>query len=207
MTVVTNYETLQTAVLQALERENNDEAIALCPQWVQAAEDDFFAQLRAQWTIRVATFEWSTTELSTFEYLPPTFNGIVGITDLDHGKDLEPKPISQIGYWSQQLGNPQYYVIAGYMLQILPLPSQGARFMMQYYSRQERLSATPSGTNDIMRNLPSLYFQATLYHGYRFYGEDANAAKAAEEVSRLLNAVNAVESEWIRGADATIKLG
>lgn len=204
MAAIVNYTTLGTEILRALERTNDLEAQAQVPLWIQNAEDDFFAHLRAQWTVRTARFIWNTTE--HFEFLPPTFNGVVGLTMPSYGIDLKPKPFSQYGMWSLQVGLPEYYLISGYMLWVLPEPDPDTELYLTYYSRQERL-ATTNQTNDIIVNMPTLYLKAALKHAYAFYGEKQNSADAEADAQRLINAANNVEPEWFRGAGATVTLG
>lgn len=204
--LITDFASLKFQVLNTLERVNDLYAQEHVDSWIQAAETEFFATLRAQWLIRAATFTWENSDPSGFEYLPPTFNGIVGVADLENGIDLVPKPLSEIGRWSKEVGLAKYYIISGYLINLLPRPDQGKQFLLTYYSKQEPLSATVP-TNDILAFTPTLYLYMTLKYACLFFGEDANAAKYGQIANGIVQAANTVEPEWFRGSGATVTLG
>lgn len=194
-----NYSEIRTAILQTLERENDTVANVLVDQWLRLAEDDFAPMLKAPWAERFATFTYQAN--GPFEYLPPSYVGMVNLIDTKSNQALSPITPQQIPDFAGNAGDPTKYCVVGYTLILLPMTTIDRVMWLFYHSRQEQLTAEKP-VNDVTKNASSIYYYGALRHAAVYYGETENLAMWNAAFDQAITNANGSSVEWRRGAEA-----
>ena len=208
---IIDYTTLKAAVLAGLERENDAQAQELFDGWVSTAEGAFAPLLKAPWATRAAQFIWGdegtvVKETMRYEYLPPSYNGMVTLLDLTNNRELPPISPPEIVHYRR--GGSQVnrvHCIIGLTLFVIPDPGQPIELFLEYYSRQEPLTeANP--VNSIITQAPNIYKYGVMAAAAVDYGETENYNNWSALMAQSLSDNNELDAGWRRGAGARVRV-
>lgn len=215
MTRITDYTSLKQSVLGTLERVEDLEAQGLFDEWVSLCEGMFAPLLKAPWSTRFAQFTWGSDPLQRFEFLPPSYNGMITVLDLTTPQTLDPinpseiprylRPAFGLDYIDRRRFLKRYNCIIGFTIHVFPDPIDPIELMLEYYSRDEPL--TPDDPiNTVIVQDPNIYKFGTLLNAYHHYGEDLNYQKSDLLFQRAISANNELDAAWRRGAQARVSV-
>lgn len=165
---LTNYTTLQTAVINALHRSDLASSV---PDFITLAEDKLNKRLR----IRGMETRVNTTVTGGVEYvaLPDGFLSAKNFqvntsprTRLEFASpewlDINfPSPIS--------IGTPRFFTFVGGQIQLAPIPNGDYELEMDYY---EKLDLATDSTNWVLTNAPRVYYYGALMEASAYLVND-----------------------------------
>lgn len=193
---------VKTEVLQLLESTNDPEAVAKVDTWVDAGLDDFWAQCRPWWAQRVA----SATVDDGVIILPPSYLGMVAIFPLGGGTALSPCTSEQAAEYFQLPGDPQYFLIEGYTMSLVPEPVDGVKYRFTYWSKGDPLTDDGS-TNALLENAPMALVYAAARHGDTFAGSDPSQSRHEDAFQKQVAQLNRSSKSGRLGTGYTVMRG
>lgn len=213
---IIDYTSLKQSVLATLEREQDLEALGLFDEWVSLCEGAFAPVLKAPWGTRFAQFTWGNDPLQRFEFLPPSYNGMITVIDLITPQTLDPINPSEIprfmrvpvGFSNDHRigGIKRYNCVIGFTLHVFPDPGlPGIPLMLEYYSRDEPLTPV-NPVNTVIVQDPNIYKFGVLVQAYHHYGEQQNHDRAFQKFEQAIAGNNELDAGWRRGAGARVSV-
>lgn len=195
MTVITNYTTLQTAVLEYLAREEDVTLASRIPTFIQFFEAKmnrnlFVAQMEQRST---ATVNTSSSE-PEFISLPTDFqsmrrvrlNGVTGKPRLGF---LSRTQMDDFRYSTDNVpGQPAYFTIFGSELELAPTPGEAYELEMVY--RKNIPALADNSTNWLLTLAPDLYLYGTLLESAPHTRNESRIPIWATGYSTALNELN-----------------
>ncbi len=178
MTLVTNYTTLQTAVVEYLARDQDTTLIARVPTFIQMFEAKMNRELfvRQMEQRSTATVDFTIAD-SEFVLLPSDFQSMrrVRLSSVTGKPFLEFRSGMQMDELRLQSGNipaqPRYFTIFGSELELLPTPEQNYTLEMVY--RQNIPALSSNSSNWLLTMAPDLYIYGALLESAPYIKEDA----------------------------------
>lgn len=184
---ITDYTSLQSAILNWINRPNDADAILRCPEWIQLAEDEIKSELSKS-PLRQCEVN-DTAFIITNEYtaLP---DGLLRVRDIAiQGeravalKYITPESVNRLGNLTSQVAKPEMYTIQGNQLRVIPTPDSSYTATFNYQALTS-LSAS-NQTNNLLTNHPKIYLFAALTEAARYY-RDLDGANVADSSWRNL---------------------
>lgn len=178
MTLVTDYTTLQTVVVEYLARDQDTTLIARVPTFIQMFEAKMNRELfiRQMEQRSVTTVDITTSE-PEFISLPTDFQSMrrVRLSSVTGKPLLEFLSGTQMDELRLKSGNiaaqPRYFTIFGAELELLPTPEQNYTVEMVYRKNLPPLSSNTS--NWLLSLAPDLYIYGALLETAPYIKEDA----------------------------------
>jgi len=178
MTLVTNYATLQTAVVEYLARDQDATLIARVPTFIQMFEAKMNRELfvRQMEQRSSATVDFTITD-AEFVLLPSDFQSMrrVRLSSVTGKPCLEFRSGTQMDELRLQSGNiaaqPRYFTIFGSEMELLPTPEQNYTLEMIY--RQNIPALSLNSSNWLLTMAPDLYIYGALLETAPYIKEDA----------------------------------
>ncbi len=178
MTLVTNYTTLQTAVVEYLARDQDTTLIARVPTFIQMFEAKMNRELFVrQMEQRSTTIADTSTSEPEFISLPTDFQSMrrVRLSSVTGKPALEFRSALQMDELRLTSGNiagqPRYFSIFGSEMELLPTPDQNYTIEMVY--RQNIPALSSNSTNWLLTLAPDLYMYGALLETAPYIKEDA----------------------------------
>jgi hypothetical protein len=206
MARIADYNSLKTQVLQTIERQQDPEASEiLYDGWVSLCEDDFWPILRAPYLQRFSNFTFDAgyqpapaVATQEFEYVPPSYVECINLADLTNRQNLDSIGVTEVVQYRAEVGLPQVYIIRGYSLTVLPVPTSPLLMELTYYSRSEPLTVDQAD-NDIIKRSPTIYYYGVLKQAALSYGEMQNYQMWSDMMQKAIDKVNDSAVSWNRG--------
>ncbi len=178
MTLVTNYTTLQTAVVEYLARDQDTTLIARVPTFIQMFEAKMNRELFVrQMETRSTTLTDNTALEPEFISLPSDFQSMrrVRLSSVTGKPCLEFRSGVQMDELRLTSGNiaaqPRYFTIFGSEMELLPTPDTIYTIEMVYRKNIPALSS--NSTNWLLDLAPDLYMYGALLESAPYIKEDA----------------------------------
>jgi hypothetical protein len=167
---ITDYTSLQTAVLNWLNRAGDTDLIARVPEFISLAESEIDRRLRrtsARATITVSGYSNALPsdckEVRSARLMSGTTGGdIISI--------VTPDMVSEFGMMSGS-GTPMYGAIIEPNLLLAPAPSSASQVELIYFTKLIPLSGTNT-TNVVLTEAPDLYLYGTLKQSAMYLEND-----------------------------------
>ncbi len=177
MALVTDYNTLKTAVTELIDNDA-PEVTGNIDYFIQAVEARIDADLR----VRQMAERWEATTEDPYLSLPPDFLEMRRIAVKVNGcwEDLNyltPEQINRIAV--DATGSPRYYTITGNAIQLMPAPAAPTGIEIAFYQRITPLSDTNT-TNWLMDNYPHIYMDGALMEAHLYLFDEARAQVYAQ---------------------------
>jgi len=178
MTLVTDYTTLQTAVVEYLARDQDNTLINRVPTFIQMFEAKMNRELfvRQMEQRSSATVDFTITD-AEFVLLPSDFQSMrrVRLSSVIGKPCLEFRSGTQMDELRLQSGNiaaqPRYFTIFGSEMELLPTPEQNYTLEMIY--RQNIPALSLNSSNWLLTMAPDLYIYGALLETAPYIKEDA----------------------------------
>ncbi|MGE0056243.1 MAG: hypothetical protein AB7S74_18770 [Hyphomicrobium sp.] len=198
MATITDFGSLQTAVVEYLAREGDTTLVARVPTFIQLFEAKMNRDLLVpQMEKRVtATVDINSAE-PEFITLPTDFqtmrtvrlNGVPGKPRLQF---MTPPQIDDYRYRTDNVtGQPVYLSIFGDELELAPTPNKGYSLEMIYRANIAPLSDSNT-TNWLLLKAPDLYLYGTLMESAPYIKEDERIGTWGAGYSMALDGLNAL---------------
>lgn len=195
--MITDYASLQTAVLSRINRANDSEAILNCPLWVQLAEDEL-RMVMSRMQIRQAETKEDAYSISTEYTTLPT--GFISVREIrlatSPPKELDyipPQSVDRYKNLTGSVGTPDFYTIQGNKLRVISPPDSTYTASFTYYSLPSlSVSAT---TNWLLDTHPKVYYKAVLSEAYDFYEAYDKKTVQLQDVDRMLTELEITEEQ------------
>lgn len=179
MTTITDYTSLQTAVIEYLARDQDTTLIARIPSFIQMSEaklnrDLFVRQMEQRSS---ATVDITTTE-PEFISLPTDFQSMrrIRLSSATGKPRLEFLPGAAMDEYRRSIGNspgqPIYFSIFGSEIELAPTPNVNFVIEMVYRQNIPALSLTNT-TNWLLTLAPDAYLYGALLESAPYIKEDA----------------------------------
>lgn len=193
---ITDYTTLQSAVVEYLARDNDATLVARIPTFVQLFEAKmnrmlFVPQMEKRST---ATVNTASTE-PEFIALPGDFQSmrtvrLSGVTGKPRLSFMTPTQLEDYRYSIDNVtGQPIYFSVFGDEMELAPTPNEDYTLEVIYRSFLPALSDSNT-TNWLLTLAPDLYLYGTLLESAPYIKEDGRIQTWAAGVSTALNDLN-----------------
>lgn len=196
MATITDFDSLQTAVVEYLAREGDTTLVARVPTFIQLFEakmnrDLLVPQMEKRSTSTVDTGSAEPEFIS----LPSDFqtmrtvrlNGVTGKPRLQF---MTPPQIDDYRFRTDNVpGQPVYFSIFGDELELAPTPNEAYSLEMIYRANIAPLSDANT-SNWLLLKAPDLYLYGTLLESAPYMKEDARIATWAAGYSMALDGLN-----------------
>lgn len=177
MTVISDYTSLQTAVVEYLARDQDTTLIARVPTFIQFFEAKmnrglFVRQMEQRST---ATLTSGVTD-AEFVLLPSDFQSMrrVRLSSVSGKPHLDFRSGTQLDEFRTSSGNavnqPQYFTIIGIEMELAPTPDQNYTIEMVY--RQNLPALASNSSNWLLTMAPDLYLYGALLESAPYLKED-----------------------------------
>jgi hypothetical protein len=178
MAQITDYASLQAAVIEYLARDQDTTLIARIPSFVQLAEAKFNRQLfvRQMEQRAIAVVDMSSSE-PEFIALPADFQSMrrVRLSSVTGKPSLEFKSGTQMDEYrfasSNVAAQPRYFTVFGNELELAPTPNATCTIEMVY--RQNIPPLASNSSNWLLTIAPDLYLYGALMESAPYIKEDA----------------------------------
>jgi hypothetical protein len=195
MTMITDYTSLQTAVVEYLARDQDATLIARVPTFIQLFEAKmnralFVRQMEARATTVVDT---SSTE-PEFISLPSDFQSMrrVRLSSVTGKPDLVFKSGSQLDEYRTSIANmasqPLYFTIFGDEIELAPTPDSNHTIEMVYRKNIPALAS--NSTNWLLTLAPDAYLYGALLESAPYIKEDARIQTWGTGLASALDSLN-----------------
>jgi hypothetical protein len=176
--MITDYTSLQTAVIEWLARDQDTTLIARIPTFIQLFEAKMNRELFVrQMELRSTTTADTSTTEPEFISLPTDFQSMrrVRLSSVTGKPALEFRSALQMDELRLSSGNipgqPRYFSVFGVEMELLPTPDQNYTIEMVYRQNIPPLSA--NSTNWLLTLAPDLYLYGALLESAPYIKEDA----------------------------------
>jgi hypothetical protein len=176
--MITDYTSLQTAVIEWLARDQDTTLIARIPTFIQLFEAKMNRELFVrQMELRSTTTADTSTTEPEFISLPTDFQSMrrVRLSSVTGKPALEFRSALQMDELRLSSGNipgqPRYFSVCGVEMELLPTPDQNYTIEMVYRQNIPPLSA--NSTNWLLTLAPDLYLYGALLESAPYIKEDA----------------------------------
>jgi hypothetical protein len=178
VTLIVDYTSLQSAVVEYLARDQDTTLIARIPSFIQLAEAKFNRQLfhREMEQRSIAVVDLSSAE-PEFIALPSDFQSMrrIRLSSLSGKPGLEFRSGVQMDEYRALTANvpapPRYFTIFGDEIELAPTPDAAYTIEMVYRRIVPPLAT--SGTNWLLTSAPDLYLYGALLEAAPYLKEDA----------------------------------
>lgn len=195
MTVITDYTSLQAAVLEYLARDQDTIITARIPTFIQLFEAKmnralFVRQMESRAT---TTIDTTSTEPEMIS-LPSDFQSMrrVRLSSVTGKPDLVFKSGAQLDEYRTSIANmasqPLYFTIFGTEMEIAPSPDSNHTIEMVYRKNIPALSA--NSTNWLLTLAPDAYLYGALLESAPYIKEDARIQTWGAGLSSALDGLN-----------------
>lgn len=205
---ITDYASLQTAVLSYLNRSGDADAVAQAPLWIQLAEDELRLNMNRLMVRQGETRDTSVTISTEYTALP---SGFIRQRYLR----LEGNPPQFLDYvapqaverWTNltgQAAQPKLFTIQGNQLRVIPAPDASYATTFGYYTLPSLSNGTT--TNWLITAHPKIYLKASLAEAFEYYRDDDGAMKQRLDMDRLLTQLSTVDGSDAQGSALRIRV-
>jgi hypothetical protein len=178
VTLITDYASLQSAVIEYLARDQDATLVARIPSFIQLAEAKFNRQLfiRQMEQRAIAVIDLSSTE-PEFVALPSDFQSMrrIRLSSVAGKPCLEFRSGTQIDEYRTSTADvpaqPRYFTIFSNEIELAPTPDAAYTIEMVY--RQSIPPLAANGTNWLLASAPDLYLYGALLEAAPYIKEDA----------------------------------
>lgn len=184
---ITDYTSLQTAILAWLNRTGDTDAAAQVTTWIQLGEEELITELAQSPLRQCETVNASYTISSEYQALPTGFLNvrelvIQGTTPKELNY-IAPNTVDRYSYLTGTQSKPDFYTIQGNQLRFISAPdaSYTATFSYQNLSALSAINTT----NALLTAHPKIYLNAALAEADMYY-RDADAYQARTGVWKTL---------------------
>jgi len=168
------YSNLQASILSWINRSNDTDAIARCPDWITLAENEFRMAL-SRLKVRQGETQNATFSIGTeYTALPTDYIGTRAIV-------LNTSPVQVLDYVTPTVADnwdiyvnaskPRFYTIQNKQLRVYPAPDLTYTAKFTYYTLPSLSVSDPA--NWLLTAQPKLYLAAALAESYGYYGNSA----------------------------------
>lgn len=196
MATITDFDSLQTAVVEYLAREGDTTLVARAPTFIQLFEakmnrDLFVPQMEKRSTTSVDTLSAEPE----FVTLPSDFQTmrtirLSGMPGKPRLQFMTPPQLEDYRYRTDNVsGQPVYFSIFGDELELAPTPNEAYSLEMIYRANIGPLSDSNT-SNWLLHLAPDLYLYGTLLESAPYMKEDARIATWAAGYSMALDGLN-----------------
>jgi len=178
VTLIVDYVSLQSAVVEYLARDQDTTLIARVPSFIQLAEAKFNRQLfhRQMEQRSIAVVDLSSAE-PEFIALPSDFQSMrrIRLSSVSGKPTLEYRSGAQIDEYRASTADvpaqPRYFTIFGDEMELAPTPD--AVYTIEMVYRRLIPPLATSGTNWLLTSAPDLYLYGALLEAAPYIKEDA----------------------------------
>lgn len=195
MTVISDYTSLQTAVLEYLARDQDTTLIARIPTFIQFFESKMNRTLYHPQMEQRSTATIDTTQTDPeFILLPSDFQTMrrVRLSSVSGKPSLTFKSGVQMDDYRTSIGDnvsqPLFFSIVGLEMEIVPTPQQNYTLEMIYRKVIPALSLNSS--NWLLTTAPDLYLYGTLLESAPYLNQDARMQTWGAAFSATLDQLN-----------------
>ena len=178
MTQISDYVSLQAAIIEYLARDQDNILIARIPTFIQLAEAKFNRQLFVRQMERRATAIVDLTSREPeFISLPFDFQSMrrVRLSSVTGKPALEFRSGTQIDEYrfatSDMAAQPRYFTVLGDEIELAPTPD--AAYTVEMVYRQNIPAVATNGSNWLLTMAPDLYLYGALLESAPYINEDA----------------------------------
>ena len=178
MTQISDYVSLQAAIIEYLARDQDNILIARIPTFIQLAEAKFNRQLFVRQMERRATAIVDLTSREPeFISLPFDFQSMrrVRLSSVTGKPALEFRSGTQIDEYrfatSDMAAQPRYFTVLGDEVELAPTPD--AAYTVEMVYRQNIPAVATNGSNWLLTMAPDLYLYGALLESAPYIKEDA----------------------------------
>ncbi len=197
MTLITDYTTLQAAVVEYLARDQDTFLVARVPSFIQMSEAKFN---RTVFTRQMEARSTTTTDTSTdepeFISLPTDFQSMrrIRLSGVTGKPILSFKTTTQLDEYRLAIGNvasqPRYFSIFGSELELAPTPDADYALEMIYRANVPALASAASGANWLLTLAPDLYLYGALMEAAPYLKNDARLGVWGSGFKQALDDLN-----------------
>lgn len=195
MSTITDYTSLQAAVIEYLARDQDATLIARIPTFIQLAEAKFNRQLFVrQMEQRAVTTVDTTSSEPEMISLPSDFQSMrrVRLSSVTGKPHLSVMSGMQMDEYRTSIGNladqPVYFTIFGTEMELAPTPASNVTIEMVYRKNVPALSS--NSTNWLLTLAPDLYLYGALLESAPYIKEDARIQTWGLGFSTALDGLN-----------------
>jgi hypothetical protein len=193
--MITDYTTLQAAIVEYLARDQDATLIARIPTFIQLAEAKFNRQLFVrQMEQRSTALTDALSSEPEFISLPSDFQSMrrVRLSDVTGKPALEFRSGLQMDDYRFSSGNlagqPKYFTIFGDEIELAPTPDSATTIEMVYRKNVPALSS--NSTNWLLTLAPDIYLYGALLESAPYIKEDARIQTWGLGFSAALDGLN-----------------
>lgn len=195
MTVISDYTSLQAAVVEYLARDQDTTLIARVPTFIQLFEAKVNRELFVrQMEARATTLVDTTTTEPEFISLPSDFQSMrrVRLSSVTGKPQLDFRSGTQLDEFRASTGNyanrPVYFTIFGSEIELAPTPDQNYTIEMVYRKNIPALAS--NSTNWLLDLAPDAYLYGALLESAPYIKEDARIQTWGAGLSSALSGLN-----------------
>jgi hypothetical protein len=195
VTLITDYTTLQAAVVEYLARDQDTFLVARVPSFIQMSEAKFN---RTVFTRQMEARSSSTTDTTDdepeFVSLPSDFQSMrrIRLSGVTGKPILSFKTATQLDEYRLAIGNvasqPKYFSIFGSELELAPTPDANYALEMIYRANVPALSS--NSTNWLLTLAPDLYLYGALMEAAPYLKNDARLGVWGSGFKQALDDLN-----------------
>jgi hypothetical protein len=195
VTLIVDYASLQSAVIEYLARDQDTTLVARIPSFIQLAEAKFNRQLflRQMEQRSIAVVDLSSTE-PEFIALPSDFQSMrrIRLSSVAGKPCLEFRSGAQIDEYRTSVADvparPRYFTVFSNEIELAPTPDAAYTIEMVY--RQFVPPLATNGTNWLLASAPDLYLYGALLEAAPYIKEDARIQTWGLGLSSALGDLN-----------------
>lgn len=182
--MITNFDTLQTAVLSELKRTGDVSLTAELPGFIQLAEAEIFRELQLRRTETIIT---GTTSSATIALPVGSAIERVSITANSRDYSLDYTSPNNLRVFSSA-GQPARYTVENGIIKLLPAPNGPYTYALYTVPNLAALSAS-NPTNWVITNAPDVYLFGTVVHAANWTRDAEAVAIYRPQFDRALSSV------------------
>ncbi|MFZ6653792.1 phage adaptor protein [Undibacterium sp. TJN19] len=200
MSAITDYASLQTAVINWLHRSD---LAAFVPDFIALAEGKMSSDIVARPMDVRTTLTTSTG--NAYVTLPGDMlemNRLILMTDPVYTLRYESPDQLSIDYPTALTGKPSAFAVIGSQLQLAPIPDTAYTLELTYQQRIPALSSTNT-TNWLLTAFPNVYLYAALCAAQPFIMNDARIPTFERLYMQGIEAINSID--WYSGSTMRVR--
>lgn len=195
MTVITDYTSLQTAIVDYLKRDQDTQLTSAVPGFIQLTEAKLNRTLfRREMEQRSTTIADTSDNEPEFISLPTDFQSMrrVRLSSVTGKPCLEFKSGTQMDEYRFQIANvpgqPRYFTIFGTEMELAPTPD--ANYTIEMVYRQNIPALASNSTNWLLTLSPDIYLYGALLESAPYMKEDERITTWAQGFKAVLDDLN-----------------
>jgi len=195
VTVITDYTSLQTAIVDYLKRDQDTQLTSAVPGFIQLTEAKLNRTLfRREMEQRSTTIADTSDNEPEFISLPTDFQSMrrVRLSSVTGKPCLEFKSGTQMDEYRFQIANvpgqPRYFTIFGTEMELAPTPD--ANYTIEMVYRQNIPALASNSTNWLLTLSPDIYLYGALLESAPYMKEDERITTWAQGFKAVLDDLN-----------------